>query len=135
MRERVVSARARSKHQIGENMKLCVETKVAAAIAAGFIALTAGVIAQGYSGGHTGGPYSYGPTNNPGVNTHMNRQGYNSSLSGRTNAEENRQKFSGQDETATTPNKGKRRKSLRSRKHHTERTRQNERTESNQPGD
>ena len=115
-------------------MKLSVETKVAAAVAAGFIALTAGAI-EGYSGGQTGGPNSYGPTNNPGVNTHMNQQGYNSSLSGRTNAEESRQKFSGQDETATTSNKGKRSKSLRSRKHHTERTRQNERTESNQPGD
>jgi len=116
-------------------MKLSVKTKVAAAVAAGFIALTAGAIAQGYSGGQTGGPNSYGPTNNPGVNTHMNQQGYNSSLSGRTNAEESRQKFSGQDETATTSNKGKRSKSLRSMKHHMERTRQNERTKSKQPGD
>jgi hypothetical protein len=111
-------------------MKLSVETKVAGAVAAGFVALTAGAIAQGHSGGHTGGPNGYGPTNNPGVNTHMSQQGYNSSLPGRTNAEENRQKFSDEDETTTTPKKATKSKSLKSRKHHTERTR----TQTNEPG-
>ena len=69
-------------------MKLSVEAKVAAAVAAGFIALTVGAIAQGRSEGQTGGPNNYRPMNNPGVNTHINLQGYNSSLPGRTNAEE-----------------------------------------------
>jgi len=36
------------------------------------------------------------------VNTQMSQQGYNSSLSGRTNAEENRQKFSDENGTSTT---------------------------------
>jgi hypothetical protein len=69
-------------------MKSSIETKVAAAVAAGFVALTVGAIAQGNSGGQSGGPNGYGPTNNPGFNTHMSQQGYDSSLSGRTNAEE-----------------------------------------------
>jgi hypothetical protein len=73
-------------------MKLSIEAKVAAAIAAGFVALTVGAIAQGNSSGQSGGSNGYGPTNNPGVNTHMSQQGYDSSLPGRTNARENRQK-------------------------------------------
>jgi hypothetical protein len=73
-------------------MKSSIETKVAAAVAVGFVALTVGAIAQGNSGDQSGGPNGYGPTNNPGVNTHMSQQGYDSSLSGRTNAQENRQK-------------------------------------------
>jgi hypothetical protein len=111
-------------------MKLSVETKVASAIAAGFMALIVGAIAQGRSGGQTGGPNGYGPTDNPGVNTHMSQQAYNSSLPGRTNAEENRQKFSDEDQTAT-PKKAKKSKSPRSTKHHTERTR----TQTNERGD
>jgi len=60
-------------------MKLTVETKVAAAVAAGFIALTLGAVAQGNWGGQTGEP-SYGPTNNPRVNTYISQQAYDSSL-------------------------------------------------------
>ncbi len=48
-------------------MKASVEMKVAAAVAAGFVALTVGVIAQGYSEGQRGGLNDYDPTNNPGV--------------------------------------------------------------------
>jgi hypothetical protein len=89
-----------------ENMKLSVEAKMAAAVAAGFIALTAGAIGQGSSGDQTGGPNNnYGPTNNPGVNTHMSQPAYNSSLPGGTNAEENMQRVSDQDVTGTTSKK------------------------------
>lgn len=98
-------------------MKLTVEMKVAAAVAAGFIAVTAGAIAQGRSGGQTGGPNDYGPINNPGVNTHISQQGYNSSLPGRTNAEQNRQKFS--DENAGTTVKKRTAKSAKPMKHRT----------------
>jgi hypothetical protein len=61
-------------------MKLSVETKVGAAISAGFIALTAIAIAQGDSQGETGGPSGYGPTNTPRTNTHISQQGGNNFL-------------------------------------------------------
>ena len=86
-------------------MKLSIEAKVAAAVAAGFIALTTGAIVQGSSGDQTGGPNNYNPTNNPGVNTHMSQPAYNSSLPGRTNAGENMQKVSDEDVTGATPKK------------------------------
>lgn len=70
-------------------MKLSVEAKVAAAVAAGFVALTVGVIAQANSADLSAGPNGYGPTNNAGVSTHVSQHGYDSSLTGRTNAEEN----------------------------------------------
>jgi hypothetical protein len=73
------------KPSTGETMKLSVEAKVAAALAAAFIALTLGAIAQGNSASPTGGPNSYGPTNNPEANAHMSQEGYDSSLPGRTN--------------------------------------------------
>jgi len=79
----------RNKNIKGRNMKLSVEAKVAAAVAAGLMVMTSGAMAQGRKG-QTAGPNHYGPTNNPGVNTHMNQQGDNSSLFGRTNAEENK---------------------------------------------
>jgi hypothetical protein len=71
-------------------MKLSVETKVAASVAAGFIALTVGVIAQGDSGDQSAGPNGYGPTNNPKVSKYLSQDGYGSSLAGRTNTEEDR---------------------------------------------
>jgi hypothetical protein len=74
-------------------MKLSVEAKVAAAVAAAFVALTPGAMAQGRSKGQNGGPNHYGPTNNPGVNTHMSQQG--------TNAQENRPTFSDERVTAS----------------------------------
>jgi hypothetical protein len=66
----------------------------------------------------------------------MSSQGYNSSLAGRTNAEENRTKFSdGTEETTTTTTKGKRKKSLKSTKHRSERAQTNQSTRVNQSGD
>jgi hypothetical protein len=105
-------------------MKASVEMKVAAAVAAGFVALTVGAIAQGYSGGQTGGLNDYGPTNNTSVNSYMSQQGHTSSLRGRTNGEANRQKFSTKDKTARTSKKVTKSKSLNLRKHHTTRVRQ-----------
>ena len=61
-------------------MKLSVETKVGAAVAAGFIALTLGAVAQGNWKGQTGELNSYGPTNNPKVNTYLGEQRYEGSL-------------------------------------------------------
>jgi hypothetical protein len=81
-------------------MKLSVEAKVAAGVAAAFAALTLGAIAQGHSQGQTGGSNGYGPTNNSGVRS---QQGYNSSLSDGINAVENPEKFYGEDEIATPP--------------------------------
>jgi hypothetical protein len=115
-------------------MKVSVETKVAAAVAAGFIALTVGAIGQGRSGGQAGGPNNYGPTNNPAVNTNMSQQGYNNSLPGRTNAEENRQKFSDENATAATQKNVTKSKSGKSSKHHTGKIRQNEGTQTNGTG-
>jgi hypothetical protein len=69
-------------------MKLSVEAKVTAAVAAGLIVMTSGAMAQGHKGQGAGSNH-YSPTNNSGVNTHMNQQGENSSLFGR-NAEENK---------------------------------------------
>ena len=70
-------------------MKLSVEAKVTAAVAAGLIVMTSGAMAQGHKG-QVAGSNHYGPTNNPGVNTHMNQQGENSSLLGHSNAEANK---------------------------------------------
>jgi hypothetical protein len=84
-------------------MKLSVEAKVAAAVAAAFATLTLGAIAQGHHEGQTGGSNGYGPTNNSGVNTPRSQQGYNSSLSDGINAVENPEKFYGEDEIATMP--------------------------------
>jgi hypothetical protein len=105
-------------------MKASVEMKVAAAVAVGFVALTVGAIAQGYSEGQTGGRNDYGPTNNPGLNSYMSQQGPTSSLRSRTNGEANRQKFSNKDETARPSKKVTKSKSLNSRKRHTTRVRQ-----------
>jgi hypothetical protein len=61
-------------------MKLSVETEVAAAIAAGFIALTAIAIAQGNNESQAGEPDSYSTTKNPRINTHISQQEYDSTL-------------------------------------------------------
>ena len=70
-------------------MKLSVEAKVAASVAAGFVALTVGVIAQGNSGDQSASPKEYGPISNPGVNPHISQPEYDNSLARRTNGEEN----------------------------------------------
>jgi hypothetical protein len=105
-------------------MKASVEMKVAAAVAASFVALTVGAIAQGYSEGQSGGLNDYGSMNNFGVNSYLGQQGPASSLRGRTSREANRQKFSNKDDTARTSKKLTKSKSLNSRKHHTTRVRQ-----------
>jgi hypothetical protein len=114
-------------------MKSSVETKVGMAVASVFVGVTMCVMAQGHSGGGTGGPQGYGPTNNPGLD-HMSTQGYNSSLPGRTNAEENRTKFSNATEETTTT-KGKKKKSLKSTKHRSGRAETNQSTRVNESGD
>jgi hypothetical protein len=48
-------------------MKLSVEAKVAASVAAGFVGLTVGLIAQGNNGDQSAGPNRSGQTNNPEV--------------------------------------------------------------------
>lgn len=65
---------------VRENMKLSVETKVGAAIAAGFVALTLGAVAQGNWEEQTGELNSYGPRNSPRVNTYISQQRYEDSL-------------------------------------------------------
>ena len=97
-------------------MKLSIESKVVIVVATGFVALTVGVMGQGRSGGGTGGPNGYGPTNNPGL-SQMSPQGLQSSEFGRTTAEANRTKFSDTDETTvTTKGKKKSGKTLKSAK-------------------
>ena len=66
-------------------MKLSIEAKVAAAVAA-FVALTVGAIGQEHSTRQTGGQNGYGPTNNPAVNKYLSQRGHSSSF-GPTNAE------------------------------------------------
>ena len=72
-------------------MKLSVEGKVAAAVAAGFVALTAGVIAQGNNAGRADQPNGYGAISNAAVNTHTSAR-YYISPAGRTDGEENKKR-------------------------------------------
>src|SRR6266699_5138566 len=97
-------------------MKLSIESKVAIAVATGFVVLTVGVIAQGQSGSGTGGPNEYGPTNNPGL-SQMSPQGLQNSEFGRTTAEDARNKFSGDTTQTTITTKGKTKKQLKSARH------------------
>jgi hypothetical protein len=92
-------------------MKLTREAKLGLAVAAGFFSLSTYVMAQGHSGGGTGGPNGYGPMNNPGL-SHMSSQGLSSSEFGRTTAEDARTKFDSSsptttEETTVTTKKGK----------------------------
>ena len=57
-------------------MKLSVETKVAAAVAAAFAALTVGVIAQGNTGDESAGANQYRPV----TEAHIIQEAYHSSL-------------------------------------------------------
>jgi hypothetical protein len=54
-------------------MKLSIEAKVAAAVAASFVALTLGAIAQGNSGNQSGGPDRL--ADNPRISTYVDQQG------------------------------------------------------------
>jgi len=107
-------------------MKLSIEAKVAAAVAAGFVALTVGTIAQGNSS------YQPGPVSNAGVTNYMSQEEYNSSKPGRRNAAENRHRSSAEHERVST-NSGKETKILKARKHHTQHFDQSHRTEMNEP--
>ena len=69
-------------------MKLSVEAKVAAAVAAGFIALTVAAIGQGGSEAQSGGANNYGLTENSRADMRMREQAYNSSLPGDTVSEQ-----------------------------------------------
>src|SRR5204863_8436093 len=97
-------------------MKLSVEAKVAAAVAAGLMVMTSGAMVQGRKG-QVAGSNHYGPTNNPGVNTHTSQQGDNSCLFGRTNAEENKPTVS--DEKVTSSGREPARRTRRSRNRRT----------------
>jgi hypothetical protein len=57
----------------GGKMKLSIEAKVAAAVAASFVALTLGAIAQGNSASETGEPD--GLADNPRISTYVDQQG------------------------------------------------------------
>jgi hypothetical protein len=75
-------------------MKLTVEAKVAASVAAGFVALTVGVIAQGNSEDQSAGPNGFGPTDNLKVNTYISQERSNSLLSRPANTKEDEQQLS-----------------------------------------
>jgi hypothetical protein len=68
-----VGLETRAKERKGK-MKLSIEAKVAAAVAASFVALTLGAIAQGNGGTQSGEPDSYGLADNPRINTNVSQQ-------------------------------------------------------------
>jgi hypothetical protein len=55
-------------------MKLPVEMRVAAAVAASFIALTLGAISAGNSGDQAGEPNGYGLADNPRISTYISQE-------------------------------------------------------------
>jgi hypothetical protein len=65
-------------------MKLSIEAKVASVVAAGFLAVTVGVVAQVNGAATIGQPDNYRLTSNPGVNRYLIRQEYDSSIVNRT---------------------------------------------------
>jgi hypothetical protein len=88
--------------ELVKNMKLSVEGKVAAAVAAGFIAVTAAAIGQGGIEAQSSA-LNYGFSENPGVNTQIDTQAY-SSLYDRSNVEVSREKFRDHDLTGASSN-------------------------------
>jgi hypothetical protein len=68
-------------------MKLSVEAKVAAAVAAGFIALTAAAIGERGSEIQSGGPNNYNPSNAATLKTQISDEADNNSLPGGIDAE------------------------------------------------
>jgi len=101
-------------------MKLSIKTKVGMAVASIFTPWPWALWARGKAEVKPAGPIIMARPTIP---------------EGRANAEENRTKFSDETETATTPKKAKKSKSLRSKKRHSEWVRENERTETNESGD
>src|SRR5262245_34761257 len=99
-------------------MKLSVEGKVAAAVAAGFIGLTAAAIGQRGSDVQSAGSGNYGPIENRRGNKHIRVQPYNNLLSDRTNVEKNGQTLSIQDGPITSSRKSTKGKTEKSHQHH-----------------
>src|SRR5436309_7730728 len=110
-------------------MKIYVETKLAAAVVAGVMALAAGAIAQSQSSGQP--PNEYAPSTKPSVNTHMSQRGYNDS----SNAGQSGQRFV--DENAPSDRQGKSRKhqTRTSSKHRTQKAQQKGDTQSHAPAE
>jgi hypothetical protein len=107
-------------------MKLSIEAKVAAAVAAGFVALTVGSIAQGNATSQAGVPGGY---RTPNTLRDMSQEGYDISLTERTDAQENRHTFSAKNETGTSLSSGRKHKNLEPRKHHIQHIRRDQRAE------
>ena len=63
-------------------MKLSVEAKVAESVAAAFVALTVGVIAQGNTADQSVGPNGIWHDREAGVRTDMSQHGYDKLLTG-----------------------------------------------------
>lgn len=102
------------------NMKQCIETKLAAAVAAGVMALTAGAMAQSQSSGQP--PNEYAPSTSPGVNTHMSNRGYNNT----PNAGQNQQSFTDEAAPANRQKKSTKRKTGKSSKQRSQQNQQNQ---------
>ena len=109
-------------------MKLYVETKLAAAVAAGVMALTAGAMAQSQSSGQP--PNEYAPTTKPSVNTHMGNRGYNNT----PNAGQNQQSFADEAAPSDRQKKGTKHKARTSTKHRRQQSQQNQGTQTNGQG-
>ena len=107
-------------------MKIRMETKLAAAVAAGVMALAGGAIAQSQSSGQP--PNEYAPTTKPSVNTHMGNRGYNNTQ----NAGQNEQRFPDEAAPANRQKKGTKHKARTSTKARKQQNQQNQGTQTNQ---
>src|SRR5206468_12484025 len=114
-REELSLGEAQQKHK-REEYETIRRSESGRCCCSGIYGASSGAMAQGRRG-RTAGPNHYGPTNNPGVNTHMSQQGDNSSLFGRTNAEENKPTVS--DEKVTSSGREPARRTRRSRNRRT----------------
>jgi hypothetical protein len=95
----------RSGNQRVENMKLSIEAKVAAAVAASFIALTAAAIGQAASDAQTGRANKYGEPESFRVEIGPRNEIYRSSLPGDTDAHGDSGPFSAERVAGTTAKK------------------------------
>ncbi|MGE5215019.1 MAG: hypothetical protein ACM3NN_15170 [Nitrospirota bacterium] len=109
-------------------MKLSIETKVAAAVAAGMMAISAGTIAQTQSSGQA--PNQYAPSTSPSVNTHLGNRGYNNM----PNTGQNQQSFPDEAAPLNRQNKTTKHKTGKSSKHRTQHNQQDQDTQANGPG-
>ena len=99
-------------------MKLSIEAKVAAAVAASFIALTAATISQGGSAGQNGGADNNSVAESFRVETRVREQAYGSPLPGDTDAEDNIRTISEEGTTGTTAKKHTASRIGKSGRHH-----------------